>query len=324
MKLSNIKITAGGKLSGRTKQVLLYLLFVLISAFMWCFMTLNKDVQKDVTFNFEIVDVPKGVTLIDDLPPTVTITVRDQGTAFLRYELGPMPTIKVKFQDYLEKIDNKDYFRMSANQIRNAAKALLNTEATVTGVSPENIKLKYTTLPGRKLPIRWDLDIEPDFQYVQNGEIIHSQDSVTVYSDNETLAELNEVYTYHVTVHDLKQTLRREVTIAPIQGAKVVPRSVYVTIPIEQLMVKRETVKIQVRNQPEDVHIDLFPSVVNVSYLVPQSMYAQDNRVTAVVDFNAIDFRSKKVAVEVGEAPVRFQNVRLSLDSVEYFYEKLK
>ena len=73
------------------------------------------------------------------------------------------------------------------------------------------------------------------------------------------------------------------------------------------------------------MNVIVFPSSITASYLVPKSEYKNPTApITAIVDYNGIDFRSKsnKVAVMVGEAPAVFKNIELQPDSVEYIIEK--
>ena len=154
--------------------------------------------------------------------------------------------------------------------------------------------------------------------------MIQSQDSVLVFSDAKTLSEINEVYTYHVEELNLTDTLRRRVTIAPINGAVVEPRSIDIIVPIEKLKQQTRSVKIAVRNAPAGVKMLLFPSDVEVKYLTPVSRITEDAGITAVVDYNSVDFNSpsNKVKVMIGEVPAAYQDVRFSNDSVEYIIEK--
>lgn len=317
----NNKISSKVK-SPKSRSILLYLCFVVISAIFWGFITFNKTVQQDVEFQFEITNVPEGVTFIDDAPTLINITVRDKGSAFIRYAFNS-PVVKVKFSDFCNM--NSGYFKMNTVQLRNAVKKALYRESTIVSILPDAINLKFTNLPGKMVPIRLDLDIDPAIQYVVNGAPILSQDSVMIYSDRKNLSEINEVYTYKVQESGLTDTLRREVTIALINGVKIEPRTVRLIYPVEQLIAKRKLVPISMRNIPERLHFVLLPSSVEVTYLVPKSLYKKNqDDITAVVDFNSIDLTSKsnKAAVMIGECPAVYKNVEVTTDSVEYIIDK--
>lgn len=305
-----------------TKGVLLYLLFVAISAVFWCFITFNVDVQQEIEVNFEIVNKPSNVTYITEPPKTITMTVRDKGSWFVRYWITTQSLIKVDFKKYSN--DNSGLITLTSRQLIDEIRKTVGRNITVLSVFPENVSVKYTDLEGKKVPIRFDLDIEANLKYAI-GKYEASADSVLVYADNETLSQISEVYTYHTQMVNLTDTLRRSVTIQPCVGAKIVPSSVKIMVPVERLIQKHQQVSIQVRNVPDKQSLIVFPSSVEVSYLVPQSQYKNTiSSISVVADYYSIDWASKsgKVAVFVADYPPVCRNVELAVDSVDFIVEK--
>lgn len=306
--------------SPRTRSFLLYLLFVLISAVFWSFLTFNRDVKLDIEVPVKI-SMPSNVHLLSRVPDTLTVTVTDRGYRFFSYLFRPTPTLTLRFGDYN---DGSGYFKVDQSHLKKALAGMLNKHATIVSVLPENINIRFTDLPGKKVPVKTDIVVEPREDYTLFGALIQSQDSVLVFSDAKTLSEINEVFTYHVEELDLTDTLRRKVTIAPITGAVVEPRAIDIMVPIEKLKSQTRSVKIVVRNAPAGLKMLLFPSDVEVSYRAPMSRINDEAGITAVVDYNSVDFNStsNKVPVMIGEVPAAYHDVKLSHDSVEYIIEK--
>ena len=74
---------------------------------------------------------------------------------------------------------------------------------------------------------------------------------------------------------------------------------------------------------PKEMNVITFPSVVEVSFLVPFSMYRKNVPMVAVVDFNDIKrTKSNKVNVKIEESPALYNNISLGQDSVEFIIEK--
>ena len=296
------------KESPRTKSIMQYLTFVLISAVFWGFLTFNGDVQLDLEVPVEV-SLPANVHLLTKVPDTLTVTLRDKGYRFI---------------SYMFYNDGTNTFKIDQSHLKKALAAVLNKHATIVSVLPESLNIKFTDLPGKKVPIRADLSIEPRENYTHIGALALSQDSVMVFSDAKTLSEINEVYTYRVEEKDLTDTLRRNVTIAPINNAVVEPRSVDIVVPIEKLKPQTRNVKISVRNAPKGVKMLLFPSEVEVSFRAPVSRLKDDNDITVVVDYSTIDFShpSNMVEVAIGEAPATYQDFKIVPKNVEYIIEK--
>lgn len=306
--------------SPRTRSVLLYISFVIISAVFWSFLTFNRDVQLDVEVPVEM-SLPKNVHLLAKVPDTLTVTVKDRGYRFLTYLFQKTPKLTLRFTDYS---DGNSNFKIDQSHLKKALARILHKNATIVSVLPESINIKFTDLPGKKVPVKTDIIVEPREDYTLYGALLQSQDSVLVFSDAKTLSEINEVYTYHVEETDLTDTLRRRVTIAPINGTVIEPRAIDIVVPIEKLKSQTRNVKIVVRNAPRGVKMLLFPSDVEVTYRSPVSRITEDAGITAVVDYNSVDNSTpgNKVKVMIGETPASYQDVKLSHDSVEYIIER--
>ena len=306
--------------SPRTRSILLYVMFVIISAAFWSFLTFNRDIKQDIEVPVKI-SLPSNVHLLSRVPDTLTVTVVDRGYRFFSHLFQKNPTLTLRFSDYN---DGNGYFKVDQSHLKKALAALLNKHANIVSVLPENINIRFTDLPGKKVPVKTDIVVEPREDYTLFGALIQSQDSVLVFSDAKTLSEINEVFTYHVEEHDLTDTLRRKVTIAPVSGAVIEPRAIDIMVPIEKLKSQTRSVKIVVRNAPPGLKMLLFPSDVEINYRSPVSRIQDESGITAVVDYNSVDFSSpsNKVKVQIGEIPAAYQDVKLSQDSVEYIIEK--
>jgi len=320
MKLWN-KLREKLQRSPRTRSILLYLSFVFISALFWCFLTFNSDVKMDIEMPIKV-SMPNNVHLLSKFPDTLTVTVSDRGYRFFSYLFHKSPTLTLRFSDFSDGVNT---FKVDQDHLKKEIASVLNKHTTILNVLPQSINIRYTDLPGKKVPIKTDIIVEPRENYAQYGALIQSQDSVLIFSDAKTLSEINEVFTFHIEETDLTDTLRRRVTIAPINGTVIEPRSIDIMVPIEKLRSQTRNVKISVRNAPPGVKMLLFPSDVEVSYRSPESRITDnDAGITAVVDYNSVDFHTpgNKIKVIIGEMPAAYQDVKLSHDSVEYIIEK--
>ena len=192
-------------------------------------------------------------------------------------------------------------------------------------ISPDSLSVKYTSLPGKKVPIKVDMNVAADFRCVINGATILSTDSVIIYSDQNTLSAITSVSTKRITATGLTDTLAQQIEINPIPGAKIVPNEITVKVPVEPLINKKQNVTIDIVNAPMGVNVITFPSVVEASFLVPQSIYRKAMNIKAAVNYNDIAYSkgaSNLVAVKIVNTPTECRNVSLAVDSVEYIVEK--
>lgn len=307
-----------------SKDTFLFLSFVVIAALFWLLLSFNNNMTHDLVVDVTV-SKPKNVTLIQDVPSKITVTVKDRGLSFLKSFFKSAPSIELKFEKYVNEKTNT--MELSANQLLNEVRRSLSREATIIKVLPEAISVKYTTLPGKKVPVNWEDNIKnivPDKQFVINPDMIKtSPDSVMIYAlDQATLYKITEVDISTVEVANLTSTFTKDVRIRGINNVRVVPDIVKLTVPVEPLIKKEYNASISVRNQPYGLNVLVFPPSVNVSFLVPQSRYRSPVNLTVIVDYNDIDLSSKKVKLKLGEVSGSYSNVSLAIDSVNYVLER--
>lgn len=321
-KVSSAKVKVSEMLrSSRGRDTLLFLMFLVISFVFWLLLTLNNEVQEDIEVPVVLTDVPEDATLINTMPTSITVSVRDKGSSLVRYLWGRTPAMTIKFKDYADEVSSK--LLLNETALSSRVRSYFGAGAQVVAVKPDSISVYYTTHPGRKVKVNIKADVKPNFQYIISGRIYADVDSVSLYSvGNECLA-INQVETMPINLSDIKDTTMLDVSIRPIKGVRVIPDKIRVTVPIEPLIAKRQIVPIETRNLPGDVGMITFPSKVEVSYLIPMSSYNElRTDIKAYVDYGAITEKASKIPVMVSYHPEAYRNLSFTPDSVEYVIEK--
>lgn len=303
--------------SSRGKDVLLYLLFVAVAFVFWVFLSLDTEVQRDFESPFELQDVPDSVTVIGQVPTELGVSVKGKDSQLLRHMWGKMSPVKFKWEENIT--DNT--FLLTHAKIEARLRDYFGAGIQIVSYRPDSVSVTYTTLPGTKVKLNVQADIHPNLQYIISGPIRANVDSVTLYSPTDLPHSLKFVSTEPVVKSELKDTMRYEVRVKPIAGVRIVPDKVVVTIPIEPLISRKRTIKLDVVNRPEDKGLITFPSKVEISYLVPMSAYNDDYPVKAYVDYNDIKPQRKKLPVSLSVIPDVYHNLSFSPDSVEYIIE---
>lgn len=307
-----------------SKDTALFLFFLVIATAFWILLSFNNLMTHDVTVKLNI-KKPTNVTLLHELPETITVTVKDRGIAFLNSYFHSTPTVEIDFTRYYDEKNNS--LTLSSSQLLSELRRVFRREASIMKVSPESINVMYTTLSGKKVPVNWEdnvKNITTDWQFVVNpDEVKTTPDSVTIYAlDRSTLREITEVDITTVEVENLTMTLDKQVRLKPIKDVRCIPNKVKLHVPVEPLIKKEDEVAISVRNQPYGLNIMLFPPTVKVSYLVPQSKYQSPLNLTVVVDYNDINMSTNKVNVKLGEVSGAYNNVVIDTDSVNYVIDR--
>lgn len=300
--------------SRKSKDFLVFLVFVCIAAVFWFILALNDDLQNMYDVDLRIEDVPDSVTFITDPPSRLHVTVRDRGLNMMRHKISGVPDLKLNFSEYAE--DGR--FRLSHNGLQAALRRVFGSTAVVSSVTPDSLSLVYTDLPGRRLPLDIDYDVT-----VASGMVLGtprmSASAVEVFSTVKS-DTLRKLFTDRIVLRNLDRTTTVEVPVERLPGKRVVPDKVNVTFVVEQLVKKESEVMVEADNIPLGHDILFFPSRVRVAYYVPMSKYAEtDAPIKVEASFNeAFNTSSDKVGIRIVSKAPYMSNVELLQDSVEY------
>lgn len=303
---------------------MLFLLFICVSYVFWLIQALNEDTQKEVRIPLHIEGVPEGVTFISDVPPTLLVSVRDRGTSLFNYTWSGTPGLTVPFSE-MNADAAGSRVTIPGQEMSSRVRSLFGQQAQVLSVRPDSLNLIYTSLPGRKVKVIPAVNAHTSWQSVISGKITVSPDSVMLYSVNKLGAAMKHIDTAELTLDELTETYTGSVRVAVPAGCRAVPDVVDVTIPVEPLIAKTRAVAVSLKGAPSDASVVMFPSRVDVTFLVPMSSYNSEVGVISVyADFSRRSPQTARMPVYVGSAPEVCRDVTLAVDSVEYLIEQIR
>ncbi len=157
------------------------------------------------------------------------------------------------------------------------------------------------------------------------GRPVFSPDSVTIYSVGSAGSGLNAIATEPIRLSGLNATTTVRVRLVTPPRTRAIPDSVDVTFRVEPLIVKTRRVVIEPVNVPAGIKLITFPAQVNVSYMLPASIYKHSSpQFRVVADYRQIDRSAPthNMRLRLVDVDENLQNVYLSTDSAEYIIEK--
>lgn len=306
--------------SARGREVLTFMVFLLIAYLFWLMLTLNNEMQEDIDVPVELVNVPDSVTIISDIPSAVKVSVRDKGSVLIRQQMNQGKVMKLDWNNYVAGPT-----KMLVNRADLGARLREHfpTSTQIVTTLPDSIRLNYTSGPGRKVKVKVPLDIHPVFGSVI-GRVTVNTDSVMVYSVNPIPSSVTEVTTVPVVRTGLSDSTVIRADIEPMAGARFVPDHIELKVAVEPLIRRSQNVPVVVRDLPADRRMHTFPSTVELNYLIPMSEYSHPHfDVKAYVDYEeAVAATEGKVAVQLSLLPDSYHNPEVRPDSVEFIIER--
>ena len=207
-------------LSKRSREFLVFLLFVFLSFSFWLLLVLNDEYETEVSIPFRMKNVPENVVLTSELPQDLKVGVKDRGTVLVNYLLGQtFYPVTIDFEDYSDK----------GNQVRFLSRTLgkrissqFNQSTKLLSIKPDTLELIYTRAKAKKVPVRLRGEVKAERQFYIS-DIVYSPDSVMVYAPNEILDTITAAYTENLYLEQVADTTYRRVNLKSVKGARFMP-----------------------------------------------------------------------------------------------------
>ncbi|MFG6386966.1 MAG: hypothetical protein K1V74_00470 [Muribaculaceae bacterium] len=306
--------------SPRGRDVLMFMLFLFISAVLWGVLALNEEEQYDLRMPVRITHVPDSVTLLSKGPDALTVNLRARGTQLLKMSLGDTPGVNIDFRVYR----SGEYMHLSNAELKALARNA-SGGSQVSVLYPDSISIPFTTHPGFKLPVRANVQATPGPRASLSGRPKVAPDSVKLYALGGHLPSgVDYINTEALSLEAVEGQQTRRLRLLPPPGTRAIPDSVDVTIEAEPLIMKRRRVVIEPVNVPANIKLITFPAQIEVMYMVPMSAYTNsDPHFRVIADYRRISRKRSKIRLRLTDVPQNLQNVQLSADSAEYIIEQL-
>lgn len=304
-----------------SRELMIFLFFCFLSFIFWMLLSLNDTSETGFRIPMQY-RVPDKMVVTSPLPQHLDIRLRDKGTVLLNYWAQGFSPLEVDLKQYENKSGISE---ITPRQLQQQIRKQLQTSTSLMAMTPDTIPLYYTLSAGKKLPVEVRSRITTAIQCVADSTIGLSPDSVMVYAPQQILDKINTVYTDSLIAREQADTLRTELSLLPVAGAKIVPDRVSVTLYVEEVTLKQFDIPITVVGLPGQYSVITFPANVQLSCMVALSDFAtlKPDDFQVNIDFEQIlRNNGKKQPVTLSKAPAKAMNIQIAPDSVEYIIEE--
>lgn len=297
------------------RKFLTFLIFVVVASLFWFILALNDNIQDDFEVKIKIVNVPDTVTFIQEPPRTVHVLVRDKGTSLWRNAIFSKPEVDFNYREFAS--DGVVY--INRGELSSGVKKIFGQSASVLSMSLDSIRIVYTTLPPRRVPVEVSMDITPAMGKVISSRPQVEPSGVLIYSTREGLDTITRVLTDKLRAQNLEDPTTFTVNLKKIPGVRMEPAQVKVKVNVEALIRRQITVPILIDNVPQGEDILLFPSTANVEFYIPMSKFGNaEEEIEVRVNYRDIENDMKRLPLHLGRHSKDLENVRILDSSVEY------
>lgn len=321
--LKTKKQTKDFLLSAKSREFFVFLCFFFIAAGFWLLQTLNNDYETEFSIPVRLRNIPENVVITSEPVSEVRVRVRDKGTVLLNYMLGKnfYPVI-LDFKNY---INMGNHVQVQTSQVQKWITGQLNASTALLSMKPDTLEYYYSTGVSKMIPVKLCGNVSAGEQYYL-PDTLFTPDSVRVYAPSDALDTMKVAYTLPLNLDNITDTLEREVTLSAPKGAKYIPASVKLTLPVDMYTEKTVEVPLRGVNFPADKVLRAFPSKIKISFQVGMGRFRQitaDDFHLVVSYEELVRLGSEKYTVKLRTLPEGVSHVRFNPEQVDFLIEQI-
>jgi hypothetical protein len=310
------------------RRAFIFFFFLLLSVLFWFLTAMNKEYEASISYPIRFIRFPDKKVLVNDVPDRLDLTVNAGGYTLLRYKLqsrlAPIPFDVNSFSLYTLLSDPSTVYIPSSRAQEHIARQL-SSDIEILDISPDTLFFTLADKVSKKVPVKPDLEISFEKQYMQVGPYLVEPDSVTISGPEVIIDTIDVAATVPIIMSDVNRSFDMELEMQPLHKVEYDPLEVWIQVPVEKFTEASLKVQIEVINMPDSLLLRPFPPVVTVSCQIGLSAYETLNEhlFRAVIDYAEVDnMLGSKLRVRIIKMPVYIQSVNFTPKSVEYIVER--
>ena len=300
------KISEGQKLQSK-KRILLFSVFLLISATIWLLNALSKNYTSVLEYPLEYADFPEDRVFVGELPGHLDLQINAHGYALLNYRMFKKPdplNFDVSAFNLSRGQDGSSTY-MQTRYMKDQISRQLPAEVQLLEIKPDTLYFQFAGKVTRMVKIKPDFNYSIVNQFTIKDKIMLTPDSVEVTGPDLILDTLAFIYTERLDLGELTKNYRDRVRLSKKPDLTYNVSRVDCFIELERFTELQVSVPIEALNLPDSILLQTFPSSINLNCKVGLSNYEriESYPFRAVVDYEKIDERVQTLNVSIQNLP---------------------
>lgn len=251
-------------LKGATKRKVKVFVILLFCSFLAWFISKLSDKHTDkTTFDLVYENVPDSLFFLGASKDNLSITVRGSGWQFL----GSRFTTRKLSIDLSEMGNRGDKFYLSEQVYRKQIESKLPEAMTILQMDQDTLFFNFTRMISKKVPVHADVAIDLAQNYLMDGDLVLSPDSVMLRGPFQEIDTIQRAVTEPVVLSEITTSFTRTLSLlkpSDLLHAVYQPNSVTLSATVFRFSEKIFKVPVEVANLPEGTQIRTFPNTVEV------------------------------------------------------------
>jgi len=158
-----------------------------------------------------------------------------------------------------------DMFYVTASDIQTYAHLIYGADVTLDYFLTDTLFFRFPYENHKVVPVVPIYSFTYRNQYMADGDIQLSPDSVVVYGEPFRLENVDAVYTGPIKYTDVSEDVRGIASLEKIKGVRLSENEIQYSMEVKRYVELKKTLPVQVVNVPSGKDLQIYPSVVEVT-----------------------------------------------------------
>ncbi len=306
------------------KKVKVFSLFLLCSFLAWFISNLSETYESRTIFTLNYRNLPDSLLLGKNAENQIEAKLRTSGFQFLYYKIFKR-RIDV---DLSQVIYSNGGYVIGEDALKKQMDQQLSQNISLLELDRDPLEVDLYQVNSRKIPIQPKLDLKLKQNYILDGKISMSPDSVVVKGPKNEIDTIQTIKTAIVQLSDVSADFSRTVSLTFPKGLDNSIFSISTATmsgKVSKFSEKIFEVPINVVNVPEGYQIKTFPNTVTIICKATidrlKEIAASDFEVVA--DYEQLaGSGSSTLFLDVVQSPLKVYDIKLEDNSVNFVLEQ--
>jgi YbbR domain-containing protein len=306
------------------KKVKVFSLFLLCSFLAWFISNLSETYESRTIFTLNYRNLPDSLLLGKNAENQIEAKLRTSGFQFLYYKIFKR-RIDV---DLSQVIYSNGGYVIGEDALKKQMDQQLSQNISLLELDRDPLEVDLYQVNSRKIPIQPKLDLKLKQNYILDGKISMSPDSVVVKGPKNEIDTIQTIKTAVVQLSDVSADFSRTVSLTFPKGLDNSIFSISTATmsgKVSKFSEKIFEVPINVVNVPEGYQIKTFPNTVTILCKATidrlKEIAASDFEVVA--DYEQLaGSGSSTLFLDVVQSPLKVYDIKLEDNSVNFVLEQ--
>jgi len=308
-----------------SKEVLIFLIFLLISCFFWVLQSLQEVSEMEMEIPISYSEIPPYISVTNKLPETIKVSLRDKGSnLYYSYRHRKELTVNIDLMKWYHK---ESVVNIPGSTFDTFLRNHLKPTTQLLRLKPDAIPVYFVEKSSKKVPVHLNSRLFLSPQHILSDLPVIVPSVIEVFAPASVLEHLDRVETETLELKNLKDSIAVILNLKPVEGVQFSTDKVKVRVDVEEFTEKSMMIPVTGTNFPDGEVLLSFPSSVKVTFFVGLSAYSRISpRDFQIAVDHAYLVRSDKKAqnVVLVKSPENIRNVRIQPETVDCLIEKNK